>query len=721
MTQQVATEHEHGVMADIDRHLDMITSFDHLVSQPLPLVLHVFVEHFVLSLTCVLYPPQTTTALTSPNEPGTAARVVHGVRRILSNWDNFILQPRQDDLVMLGRTSLGPGMLPSFMVKLFWKRIEEVAEGVGVGGGAEHKGGGEGTARVLLEYSYEEEEKIEEDTSRQSQHGVSGPVGNANEQEGSSSESSSSSSSSDESVEHNGTGAGVHPGGTERTEEHGVALGERVDERVKHIGQQATGDDGAVEEQEGGAAAQEGGAGVQQQEGGAAAQEGGVRGQQQEGVAAAQEGGAGGQEQEGGEAAQERQSTLKQCRDTVNNVTEERKLLEGTRTKLDEMSVKIIKGVAAAFTKASDDAVEKQIKLVEEWLVASVMKGLEKAVKEDLFYSTLPPESMKELKDVVREGYQGAKAGRLEVLTEVMSRGFRGSAGPSARLRHKEGVAGVRNGVERRVHECSVPPSSSVGGNIGSPVASPPSRARQTVGKSVEDKEVIVLDQSPLQKTFEAAPKPPPAGKGAMENRGAPTPSGGAAGKGAREKRGAPSQVIVANGLLSKTKADSAAQLSIVDRPVEPVGKRPSSVLGEVCLSEPGSPPPGLRPTSPSVSKKRQAMTNSTKRTVEATKSSDMVELGSLLGQAHVEKASTVVAARHEKSKKSKVIGFAPPPPPDNQCKTRGCKAPFKGSGKMSRKGKPVSEQTVGLKKRFLGTFETEADQKFCCTCTSPT
>ncbi|CAI5518553.1 unnamed protein product [Closterium sp. Naga37s-1] len=398
-------------------------------------------------------------------------------------------------------------MLPSFMVKLFWKRIEEVAEGVGVGGGAEHKGGGEGTARVLLEYSYEEEEKIEEDTSRQAQHGVSGPGGNANEQEGSSSESSSSSSSSDESVEHDGAGAGEHPGGTERTEEHGVALGERVDERVKHIGQQATGDDGAVEEQEGGAAAQEGGAGVQQQEGGAAAQEGGVGGQQQEGVAAAQEGGAGGQEQEGGEAAHERQVA---CGDAVNGVTEERKLLEGTRTKLDEMSVKIIEGVAAAFTKASDDAVEKQIKLVEEWLVASVMKGLEKAVKEDLFYSTLPPKSMKELKDVVREGYQGAKAGRLEVLTEAMSRGFRGSAGPSARLRHKEGVAGVRNGVERRVHECSVPPSSSVGGNIGSPVASPPSRARQTVGKSVEDKEVIVLDQSPLQKTFEAAPKPPP-------------------------------------------------------------------------------------------------------------------------------------------------------------------------------------------------------------------
>ncbi|CAI7806999.1 unnamed protein product [Closterium sp. NIES-53] len=405
---------------------------------------------------------------------------------------------------MLGRTSPGWGMLPSFIVKLFWKRMDEGAEGVGVGGGAEHEGGGEGAPRVMVEYSYDEEE-IEEDTSRQAQHG------------------------------------------------------------------QATGDDGAVEEQEGGAAAQEGGArvhqqeggaavldfgtGVQQQEGGAAAQKGGVGGQQQEGVVAAQEVGAGGQEQEGGEAAQERQvagrrrhrtasgsgqvgpstgrpsttghstsaiasggqvvkllqrvaevkasqkklvadvfakhseqatvfnkiagdfwtswnmisesskSTLKQCGDAVNGVTEERKLLEGARMKLDEMSRKIIEGVAAAIIKASEDAVEKQLKLVEEWLVASVVKGIEKAVKEDMFYSTLPPESMKELKDVVREGYQEAEAGRLEVLTEAMARGFRGSAGWW--------------------------------------------RSR-TVGKSVEDKEVIILDQSPLQKTSEAAPKPLP-------------------------------------------------------------------------------------------------------------------------------------------------------------------------------------------------------------------
>ncbi|CAI7807761.1 unnamed protein product [Closterium sp. NIES-53] len=197
-----------------------------------------------MSLTCVLYPSQTTTALTSPSEPGAAARVVHGVRRILSNWDNFILQPRQGDLVMLGRTSPGRGMLPSFMVKLFWKRMDEVAEGVGVGGGAEHEGGGKGAPRVVVEYSYDEEEEIEEDTSRQAQHGVSRPGNNANEQEGSSSESrsGSSSSSSDESIEHNGEGAGEHPGGTERTEEHGVALRERV------VEQQATGDDGAVEE-----------------------------------------------------------------------------------------------------------------------------------------------------------------------------------------------------------------------------------------------------------------------------------------------------------------------------------------------------------------------------------------------------------------------------------------------------------------------------------------
>ncbi|CAI5536305.1 unnamed protein product [Closterium sp. Naga37s-1] len=619
-------------------------------------------------------------------------------------------------------------MLPSFMVKLFWKRMDEAAEGVGVGGGAKHKGGGEGVPRVVVKYSYEEEEEIEEDTSRQAQHRVSGPGGNANEQEGSSLESSSDSSSSDELIEHDGEGAGEHPGGTERTEEHGVALGERVDERVKHIKQQATGDDGDVEEQEGGAAAQEGGAGVHQQEGRAA---------QQEGVVAAQEGGAGGQEQEGREAAQERQvavrshrtasgsrqagpstsaiasggqvvellqrvaeveasqkklvadvfvkhseqaavfnklaedfrtawnmipesskSTLKQCGDVVNGVTEERKLLEGARTKLDEMSGKIIEGVAAAITKASEDAVEKQLKLVEERLVSSVVKGIEKAVKEDLFYSTLPLESMKELKDVVREGYQEAEASRLEVLTKAVARGFRGSAGPLTRSRQEEGVAGVRSGVEHRVHERSVPPSS-VGGHVGSLVASPPSRARQNAGKSVKDNEVIVLDRSPLQKTSEAAPKPPPdafallrdmlqglgkkggkgvvageksgapiesvasAGKGVVEKRGDPTPFGGAAGKGAGEKR-------------------------------------------------------------------------------EATESSD------------VEKASTVVAARHEKSKKPKVIDYAPPPPLDDQGKTRGCKAPFKGPRMMSRKGKPVSEQTVRLRKRFLGTSETEADQKFC-------
>ncbi|CAI5462966.1 unnamed protein product [Closterium sp. Yama58-4] len=289
MTQRAVTEHEQGVLSLIDMRLDMIQSFDHL----------------------------TTTALTGPCEPGAAARVVHGVRQILSNWNNFILQPRQGDLVMLGRTSPGPGMLPSFMVKLFWTKMHEVAKEVEVGGGAEHEGGGEGKARVLLEYSYEEEE-IKEGTSRQGQHGVSGLGGNVNEQEGS----SSGSSSSDESVEHDGEGTGEHPGGTERTEEHRVALGERVDERVKRIEQQATGDVDVVEEQEGGAAAQEGGAGVllhergavvqdfgtgvQQQEGGAAAQEGGVGGQQQEGVAAAQEGGVGEQEQEGGEAAQER-------------------------------------------------------------------------------------------------------------------------------------------------------------------------------------------------------------------------------------------------------------------------------------------------------------------------------------------------------------------------------------------------------------------------------
>ncbi|CAI7791763.1 unnamed protein product, partial [Closterium sp. NIES-53] len=639
-TQRVVTEHEQEVLSLIDLRLDMITSFDHLVSQPLPLHVHVFVEH--------------------------VCSVAYG------------------DLVMLGRTSPGPGLLPSFMLKLFWKRMDEAAEGVGVGGGVGHEQGGEGAPRVVVEYSYEEEEEIEEDTSRQAQHGVSGPGGNADEQEGSSSESSSGSSSSEESIEHDGEGLGLHPGWMERTEKRGVALGER------------------------------------QQEGGAAAQEGEVGGQQQEGVVAAQEGGAGGQEQEGGEAAQERlvtvrrhrtasgsgqagpstagrltssiasegqlvellqrvaeveasqkrlvadvfakhseqavvfnklagdfrtawnmisessKSTLKQCGDALNRVTEERKLLEGARSKFDEMSGKIIQGVAAAITKASEDAVEKQLKLVEERLVASVVKGIEKAVKEDLFYSTLPPESMKELKDVVRESYQEAEAGRLEVLTEAMARGFRGSAGPSTRSRQEERVASVRSGVERRVHERSVPPSS-VGGHVGSPVASPPSRARQTVGKSVEDKDGLRKKGGKGVVAGEKSGAPigqvASAGKGAVEKRGAPTPSGGAAGKGAGEKRGAPSQVVVTAGLLSKTKADSAPQLGIAGRRVEPVGKRPSSVLGDVSLSEPGSPPPGPRPRSPSAWKKRLAVTKSTKRAAEATESSD------------VELASTVVAA----------------------------------------------------------------------------
>ncbi|CAI7758062.1 unnamed protein product [Closterium sp. NIES-54] len=205
-----------------------------------------------------------TTTLTSPSEPSAAVRVVHGVRRILSNWDNFIQQPREGDLVMLGGTSPGPGLLPSFMLRLFWKMMDEAAEGVGVGGGAGHEGGGKGAPRVMVEYSYEEEEEIEEDTSREAHHGVSGPGGNADEQEGSRPESSSGSSSRDESIEHDGEGLGLHPGWTKHTEKHGVALGERVDE------QQAMGDDWDVEEQEGGAAGQDFGTGVQQQEGGAA-------------------------------------------------------------------------------------------------------------------------------------------------------------------------------------------------------------------------------------------------------------------------------------------------------------------------------------------------------------------------------------------------------------------------------------------------------------------
>ncbi|CAI5972109.1 unnamed protein product [Closterium sp. NIES-65] len=691
------------------------------------------------------------------------------------------------------------------MVKLFSRKIDQLAEGAGVGGGADHEGGGEKTGRVVIEYSVEEEEEIEEDTSRQAQHGASSPGSDANEDEDSSSGSSSGSSSSDESVEDDGEGAGHR---TERTGEHGVALEERVDERVELIEQHATGETKAVEEQEGGAAAQEGGVGGQQQVvGEAAAQEGGAGGQQQEGVAAAQEGGAGvqqqefrvaaarvgglgGQEQEDGEAAEEyhrgdeRQATVtrshrtasgsrqagpstgwpstagqstanvapggqvvellqrvEKCAEAVKGVTAERNLLEGARAKIDKMSGKIIEGVAAAITKASEDAVEKQLKQVEERLVAAVLKGFEKAIMEDMFCSTLPPETMKELKDIVREGYHEAEAGRLEVLTEAMARGFQCSAGPSTRSR-QEGVGGVRSGAEPRGHERSVPPSSSVGGHVGSPVGSPPARGRHPVAKTVP--EVIVLDQSALPKTSVAAPIDPPdafasmrdmlqglgktGGKGvvagekigapnehvastgnrALGMRGASTPSGGGAGKGAGE---------ASAGLLSKTKAASAAHgggaglavglvgnwASSSTPPVAPVAAAPS--LGNVCLSDPGSP---------STSKKRPAATKSSKRAAHATESLDVVELASVPGQAPVEKTSIVVAARQEKAKKARVTGHPPPPRPDDQGKTRGCKRPFKGPGFGLWKGKLVSEQTVGGRKRFLGTFETEKDQKFC-------
>ncbi|CAI5535297.1 unnamed protein product [Closterium sp. Naga37s-1] len=767
-------------------------------------------------------------------------------------------------------------MIPLYMVKLFRGKINKLAEGVG----------GE-----VLQYEYEEEEGIEEDTSTQAQHAVSGQGGDANRQEDSSSESTSGSSSSDESVEHDG--------GTQQTVEHGVALGERVaveeqegetavqaveeqegeaavHERGAGVQHQEEGGEAAQEgaiggqqqeggkaaqqgatggqqqegvtaaqqgatggqQQEGVTAAQQGATGGQQQEGVTAAQQGATGGQQQEGVTAAQEGGAGGQEQEGGEAmheclrGDERQvgvtrihrtasgsgqagpsrgrpstvghstsdiasggqvvellqrvaevdasqkqlvadvfakhseqavvfnrlaadfrtawgtisesskRTLKQCADAVNGVTEERKLLEGVRTKLDEMSGKIIEGVAAAIVKASEDAVEKQLKLVEERLAASVMKGIENAVKEDLFYSNLPPETMKQLKDIVREGHLEGEAGRLEVLTEAVARGLQRSTGPSTRSR-QEGVAEVRSGTEPRLHTGVVPPSSSVGGHVGSRVASPPSRGRHPVAKSVEDNEVIVLDQSPLPKSSEAAAMPPTDafapmrdilqglgitggkgvvageksgaaidsvaadGKKALGKRGVPTPSGGAAGQGAGE---------TSAGLLSKTKAASAAQSGGAGRPVELVGYWASSstpavapvaapALGDVCLSDPGSP---------SMSKKKPAATKSSKRSAQATESFDVVELASLSGQAPVVKTSTVVAARQEKAKKAKVMGYTPPPRPDDQGKTRGSKAPFRGPGFGLRKGKPVSEQTVGGRKRFLGTFETEKDQKFC-------
>ncbi|CAI5959262.1 unnamed protein product [Closterium sp. NIES-64] len=643
MTHQALTEDDQEVLNVMDLRLELNEDFDHL----------------------------TTTALSSPYENGAAARVVHGVRRILSKWDDFILQPRKGELVPLGRTNPGPGVLPLFMVKLFSRKIDQLAKGASVGGGADHEGGGEKTGRVVIDYSVEEEEEIEEDTSRQAQHGASGPGGDANQDEDSSSGSSSGSSSSDESVEDDGEGAGHR---TERTGEHGVALGERVDERVELIEQQATWETKAVEEQEGGAAAQEGGVGGQQQVvGEAAAQEGGAGGQQEEGVAAAQE---------------------------------ERNPLEGARAKIDEMSGKIIEGVAAAITKASEDAVEKQLKQVEERLVAAVLKGFEKAIMEDMFCSTLPPETMKELKDIVREGYHEAEAGRLEVLTEAMARGFQRSAGPSTRSR-QEGVGGVHSGAEPRGHERSVPPSSSVGRHVGSPFGSPPARGRHPVAKPVE--EVIVLDQSALPKTSVAAPIDPPDAFASMRDmlQGLGK-TGGGAGKGAGE---------ASVGLLSKTKATSAAHgggaglavglvgnwASSSTPPVAPVAAAPS--LGNVCLSD---------PSSPSTSKKKSVATKSSKRAAHATESLDVVELASVPGQAPVEKTSIVVAARQEKAKKARVTGHAPPPRPDDQGKTRGCKRPFKGPGFGLRKGKPVSEQTVGGRKRFLGTFETEKDQKFC-------
>ncbi|CAI5996490.1 unnamed protein product [Closterium sp. NIES-64] len=456
----------------------------------------------------------------------------------------------------------------------------------------------------------------------------------------------------------------------------GVALGERVavEEQEGETAVQA------VEEQEGEAAVQECGAGVQHQgEGGEAAQEGAI----------------GGQQQEGGKAAQ-------------------------TGLKL----------------------VEERLKLVEEQLAASFIKDIENAVKEDLFYSNLPPETMKQLKDIVREGHLEGEAERLEVLTEAVARGLQRSTGPSTRSR-QEGVAGVRSGTEPRLHIGVVPPSSLVGGHVGSRVASPPSRGRHPVAKSVEDNEVIVLDQSPLPKSSEAAAMPPTdafapmrdilqglgitGGKGvvageksgaaidsvaadgnkALGKRCVPTPSGGAAGQGAGE---------TSAGLLSKTKAASAAQSGGAGRPVELVGYWASSstpavapvdapALGDVCFSDPGSP---------STSKKKPAATKSSKRSAQATESFDVVELASLSGQAPVVKTSTVVAARQEKAKKAKVIGYTPPPRPDDQGKTRGSKAPFRGPGFRLRKGKPVSEQTVGGRKRFLGPFETEKDQKFC-------
>ncbi|CAI5939824.1 unnamed protein product [Closterium sp. NIES-65] len=586
------------------------------------------------------------------------------------------------------------------MVKLISRKIDQLAEGASVGGGADHEGGGEKTGRVVIEYSVEEEEEeIEEDTSRQAQHGASGPGGDANQDEDSSSESSPGSSSSDESVEDDGEGAGHR---TERTGEHGVALGERVDERVELIEQQATGETKTVEEQEGGAAAQEGGVGGQQQVvGEVAAQEGGAGGQQQEGVAAAQMGGAGvqqqefrvaaarvsgsgGQEQEVGEAVEEyrrgdeRQAAVTRSHRTASGSGQAGhstgNLLEGARAKIDEMSGKIIEGVVAAITKASEDAVEKQLKQVEERLVAAVLKGFEKAIMEDMFCSTLPPETMKELKDI---------PGWIPT-----------GAWPSSRRQARPQVI---------VLDQSALPKTSVAAPIDQPDAIASMRDMlQDLGKT-GGKGVVAGEKSGAPNEHVAS-----TGNRALGMRGASTPSGGGAGKGAGE---------ASAGLLSKPKAASAAHgggaglaaglvgnwASSSTPPVAPFAAAPS--LGNVCLSDPGSP---------SKSKKKSAATKSSKRAAHATESLDVVELASVPGQAPVEKTSIVVAARHEKAKKARVTGHTPPPRPDDQGKTRGCKRPFKGPGFGLRKGKLVSEQTVGGRKRFLGTFEIEKDQKFC-------
>ncbi|CAI5964712.1 unnamed protein product [Closterium sp. NIES-64] len=562
------------------------------------------------------------------------------------------------------------------MVKLFSRKIDQLAEGAGVGGGADHEGGGEKTGRVVIY---------------------------------------------DESVEDDGEGRRTSNGA------YGGARswrsGRRVDERVELIEQQATGETTAVEEQEGGAAAQEGGVGGHQQVvGEAAAQEGGAGGQQQEGVAAAQEGGAGvqqqefrvaaarvggsgGQEQEVGEAVEEycrgderqaavtrshrtargsgqagpstgwpstagqstanvapgsqvvellqrvekveasqkqlvadvfakhteqagvfnmlaadfrtawntisesSKSTLSQCAEAVKGVTVERNLLEGARAKIDEMSGKIIEGVVAAITKASEDAVEKQLKQVEERLVAAVLKGFEKAIMEDMFCSTLPPEN--------HEGAEGHSGLSLEV-----------TSGRFLRLLRWEDMSAARLDPHRRVAV------------IPSPKPVP---------------EVIVLDQSALPKTSVAAPIDQPdafASMGDMLQDLGKTAA--VQGKEAGE---------ASAGLLSKTKAASAAHgggaglaaglvgnwASSSTPPVAPVAAAPS--LGNVCLSDPGSP---------SKSKKKPAATKSSKRAAHATESLDVVELASVPGQAPVEKTSIVIAARQGKGEEGQGHGSHP-------------------------------------------------------------